>query len=74
MAVLTIDQQIEAAKAVIRNGGKLQPGETVCPGLLADLFGPETDATRLENAIDRLVRAVMMRSDNSASPDSYDRL
>ena len=71
---LTIDQQIEDAKGIIRAGGKVDEQPT--PSFMDELF-PQTDAARLEEAISRLVELVMIRTinaDKSGSPDSYDRL
>ena len=71
---MTIDQQIEAEKAIIRSGGKVdvQPSQS-----FMDEFFSQTDAARLEDSINRLVKLVMLRTidaEKSFSHDSYDRL
>ena len=73
MAILTIDQEIEATKAIIRAGGKA----TEARPLLDDVFGAQTDAERTEDAIDKLMRLARAQERMAAAAgasDSYDRL
>lgn len=73
MTILTIEQEIEATKAIIRSGGKT----TETTPILDLAFGAQTDADRIEDAMHKLVRLAKAQERQQAaaqSPDSYDRL
>lgn len=73
MTILTIDQEIEATKAIIRAGGKTTEEHP----LLDDVFGVQADSERLEDAMHKLMRLARAQERQSAaaeSPDNYDRL